>query len=174
MSEPDLVAERLRERFGEQILDLAEGGDCLTVQVDRDTVVDLVTYLRDNADLAFARLSDICGVDYLEFEREPRFAVVYHVHSLLLMRYVRIRVQVDEDDLVVPSLCGVWPGANFFERETFDMYGIRFDGNPDLKRILLPDDFEGYPLRKDFVQRPEAIEYSFNPEQWQKAVQRGK
>ena len=173
MSEGDLVAERLRERFGERLLDLTEAADCLTAVVGRDSLIELASFLRDDPDLGFARLSDLCGVDYLEQERDPRFAVVYHIHSFLLKRFVRLRVPVVEDDAVVPTLCVVWPGANFFERETFDMYGIRFDGHPDLKRILLPDDFEGYPLRKDFVQAREPVEFSFNPEQWQKAVQRG-
>jgi NADH-quinone oxidoreductase subunit C len=173
VSEGDLVAERLRERFGERLLDLTEAADCLTAVIGRDNLIEVASYLRDDPDLAFARLSDLCGVDYLDQERDPRFAVVYHVHSFLLKRYVRLRVPVDEADAVVPTLCVVWPGANYFERETFDMYGIRFDGHPDLKRILMPDDFEGYPLRKDFVQAREPIEFSFNPEQWQKAVQRG-
>ena len=173
MSEGDLVADRLRERFGERLLDLAEAADCLTAVIGRDSLIEVASYLRDDPDLGFARLSSVCGVDYLEQERDPRFAVVYHLHSFLLKRYVRLRVPVDEDDAVVPTLCVVWPGADYFERETFDMYGIRFDGHPDLKRILLPDDFEGYPLRKDFVQAREPIEFSFNPEQWQKAVQRG-
>ena len=173
MSEPDLVAERLRDRFGEDILDLVEGGDCLTAVVGRDNVIGVASFLRDEPDLAFARLSDLCGVDYLSLAREPRLAVVYHLHSFQLMRYVRLRVPIDEDDAVVPSLCGVWPGANFFEREAFDMFGIRFEDHPDLKRILMPDDFEGYPLLKDFVQRPEVVEFSFNPEEWQQAVQRG-
>ena len=173
MSEADLVTERLREHFGERLLDLVEDRNELTVAVGRDSLIELVSYLRDDPDLEFSRLSSVCGVDYLAQERDPRFAVVYHIHSLLLKRYVRVRVPVDEDDAVVPSLCVVWPGANYFERETFDMYGIRFDGHPDLKRILLPDDFDGYPLRKDFVQNREPIEFSFNPEQWQKAVQRG-
>jgi len=173
VSEQDLVAERLRERFGEDILNLVEGGDCLTAVVGRDSVVGVASFLRDEPDLAFARLSDLCGVDYAGLEHEPRLAVVYHLHSFQLMRYVRLRVPIDEDDAVVPSLCVVWPGANYFEREAFDMFGIRFDGHPDLKRILMPDDFEGYPLLKDFVQRPEVVEFSFNPDQWQQAVQRG-
>jgi NADH-quinone oxidoreductase subunit C len=173
VSEQDLVAERLRERFGEQILDLVEKGDCLTAVVGRDSLLDVASFVRDDPDLAFARLSDLCGVDYAGLERRPRFAVVYHVHSFQLMRYIRLRVPIDEEDAVVPSLCPVWPGANYFEREAFDMFGIRFAGHPDLKRILMPDDFEGYPLRKDFEQRPEVVEFSFNPEQWQKAVQRG-
>jgi len=173
VSEQELVSERLRERFGERILDLTEATDCVTAVIDRESIIEVASYLRDEPDLAFARLSDLCGVDYSELERIPRFAVVYHVHSFLLKRYVRLRVPVDEDDAVVPSLCGVWPGANYFERETFDMYGISFAGHPDLKRILMPDDFEGYVLRKDFLQPREPIEFSFNPEQWQKAVQRG-
>jgi NADH-quinone oxidoreductase subunit C len=169
----DPVVQRLTERFGERLELVNERVDCLTAVVGRDNLIEVASYLRDEPELAFARLSDICGVDYLDQERDPRFAVVYHLHSFLLKRYFRLRVMVDEDDAIVPSLCTVWPGANYFERETFDMYGIRFDGHPDLKRILMPDDWEGYPLRKDDGQAREPIEFSFNPGQWQKAVQRG-
>ena len=84
-----------------------------------------------------------------------------------------MRVPLDEDNPVLPSITGIWPGANFFEREIFDMFGIRFTNHPDLKRILNPDDWEVYPLRKDFQPPPEPVEFSINPEQWQKAVQRG-
>jgi NADH-quinone oxidoreductase subunit C len=84
-----------------------------------------------------------------------------------------VRVQVDGDEPVVPSITGLWPGANWMEREAFDMFGIRFDGHPDLKRILMPDEWEAFVLRKDYQPPPEPIEFSFNPEQWQKAVQRG-
>jgi NADH-quinone oxidoreductase subunit C len=169
----DPVVARLTERFGERVDLVNERVDCLTAVVSRDSLIEVATFLRSDPELAFARLSDICGVDYLEQECDPRFAVAYHFHSFLLKRYVRLRVPVDEDDAIVPSLCDVWPGANYFERETFDMFGIRFDGHPDLKRILMPDDYEWYPLRKDFIQPREPIEFSFIPDQWQKAVQRG-
>ena len=169
----DLVIARVQERLGDQLISAELVGDCPTFVVGRENLLLLVAYLKDEPDLAFDRLSDICAVDYLELERTPRFGMVYHLYSAAQHRYVRIHVPVDEDDAVVPSLTVVWPGANWFEREAFDLYGIEFANHPDLKRILTPDDWEGYPLRKDYEHTPEAVEFSFNPEKWQKAVQRG-
>ena len=85
------------------------------------------------------------------FAADPdRFEVVYHLYSLEHKRYVRLKVRVDEQDPVVPTVTGIWPGANWHERETFDMFGIRFAGHPDLRRLYMPEEFEYYPLRKDF------------------------
>jgi NADH-quinone oxidoreductase subunit C len=169
----DPLIAAVQEYLGGRLRMVTEGADCPTVEVDRDDLLDLATFLRDDPTLQFVRLVDVCGVDYLALDQTPRFATVYHLHSLALNRYVRLRVRLDEDDPVVPSLTGLWPGANFFERETYDLMGIRFTGHPDLKRLLLPDDWEGHPLRKDYVQPFEPVEFSFNPDQWQEAVQRG-
>jgi len=171
--EADPVVARLQTRFQERLLDASAAGDHPTFVVDRADVVDVLTYLRDDSDLQFSRLSDLTAVDYFGQGRSPRFGVVYHVYSSLSNRYARVRVPVDEADAIVPSITGIWPGANFFEREVFDMFGIRFADHPDLKRILNPDDWEVFPLRKDFQPPPEPVEFSFNPEQWQKAVRRG-
>jgi NADH/F420H2 dehydrogenase subunit C len=173
VTDADLVIERPREVLGERIKHAQPGADCATFVVEPDTLVELAELLRDDPELGFNRLVDVCGVDYLEQERSPRFAAVYHLHSLSLNRYVRIRVPLDEDNPTVPTVTSVWPGADYFERETYDLFGFEFVGHPNLKRILLPDDWDAHPLRKDFSPPPEPIEFSFNPEQWQKAVQRG-
>lgn len=173
MTEPDTMIERLTERFGERILEVTFERDQPTVVVGRDNVLELMSFLRDDPELRFVRFSDLCGIDYLDLDRNPRFAVIYHLHSLALNRWVRVRVPVDEDDPVVPSITGLWEGANWFEREAFDLFGIQFTNHPDLTRILTPDDWEVSPLRKDFQPPREPHEWSFNPEQWQKAVQRG-
>ncbi|HEX5417698.1 MAG TPA: NADH-quinone oxidoreductase subunit C [Chloroflexota bacterium] len=172
-TEQDPVLARVQEHFGDRLIELGLDGDCPAFVIDREGLIELVTFLKDEPDLGFDRLSDLCAVDYLELERTPRFGIVYHLYAAAQHRYARIRVPVDEDDAVVPSLTAVWPGANWFEREAFDQYGIEFSDHPDLKRILNPDDWEGYPLRKDYEHTPEAVEFSFNPEKWQKAVQRG-
>jgi NADH-quinone oxidoreductase subunit C len=169
----DPFAARLQEQFGERLGDVRLDADHPTIVVGRDDLVAVLSFLRQDRELAFDRLVDVCGVDNLGLGPEPRFVVVYHVYSMRDNRYVRVRVPLDEDDPVVPSIVGLWPAANWMEREAYDMYGIRFAGHPDLKRILTPDDWEVYPLRKDFAPPPEPIEFSFNPDQWQKAVQRG-
>ncbi len=169
----DVVAARVRARFGERLREVVEDPEGVSFGVDRADLIELATFLRDDPELQFVRLSDLTAVDYLNQPRTPRFAVVYHAYSPALKRYVRFRVRVEEDEASVPSVTGVWPGANWFEREVFDLFGIRFTGHPDLKRILLPDEWVGHPLRKDDEHPPEPIEFSFNPEQWQKAVQRG-
>ena len=117
----------------------------LTLAAPADKIVAALTYLRDAQ--GFHQLVDLCGVDYPE--RAKRFDVVYHLLSMTSNRRVRIKVQTDEDT-AVPSVVGVFCAADWFEREAFDMYGIFFDGHPDLRRILTDYGFHGHPLRKDF------------------------
>ena len=119
----------------------------LTLTASPDTIVGLLTFLRDDQACRFSQLVDICGADYPN--RPKRFDVVYHLLSLHLNQRVRIKVETDEAT-PVPSAAAVWPAANWFEREAFDMYGIQFSDHPDLRRILTDYGFTGYPLRKDF------------------------
>ncbi len=119
----------------------------LTVLAERDHILSLLRFLRDDQQCNFETLIDICGVDYPE--RTERFEVVYHLLSMRMNHRIRIRIRTDEET-AVPSSVAVWPSANWFEREAFDMYGIQFSDHPDLRRILTDYGFEGFPLRKDF------------------------
>ncbi|MEL6203462.1 MAG: NADH-quinone oxidoreductase subunit C [Pseudomonadota bacterium] len=119
----------------------------LNVLVDVGDISAVLAKLKGDMQSQFVNLVDICGVDYPG--REKRFDVVYHLMSPKLNQRLRLRVQVDEDT-PVPSACDVFPGANWFEREAYDMYGILFTGHPDLRRLLTDYGFDGYPLRKDF------------------------
>lgn len=121
--------------------------DELTLSVARDSIVDVITHLRDAADCLYVNLTDICGVDYPQ--RIERFDVVYHLLSPRHNRRIRVKVQTDETT-PVPSIVSVFPSANWFEREAYDLVGILFSGHPDLRRLLTDYGFEGHPLRKDF------------------------
>jgi len=152
MDGADILA-RLAARFGAAILEThAHHGDH-TVVVDRVALADVLGFCRDDEDLAFDMLMDLTAVDYLKFparENGPRFDVVYHLYSVPANHRLRIKVPLEEDDLVVPSAVPLWHIANWFEREVWDMFGIRFEGHPDLRRLLLYEEFEGHPLRKDY------------------------
>ena len=119
----------------------------LTLLAERDHIVNLLRCLRDDQQCNFETLIDICGVDYPE--RSDRFEVVYHLLSMRMNHRIRVRIRTDEETPVA-SATVLWPAANWFEREAFDMYGIQFSDHPDLRRILTDYGFEGYPLRKDF------------------------
>jgi NADH-quinone oxidoreductase subunit C len=119
----------------------------LTVTVHRETILDAVRLLHDDAGTKFISIIDVCGADYPE--REERFEVVYHLLSPNKNNRVRLKVHTD-DETPVPSITPVFPGADWFERETYDLYGILFSGHPDLRRILTDYGFDGHPLRKDF------------------------
>ncbi len=123
-----------------------------TVVLRRERLVEVARFLKHDDAMRFDLPIDVCGVDYLGW-REPRFDVVYHLMSLTKRARIRLKVQLDEPDLHVPTLTGVYKGVDWFEREAFDMYGIVFDGHPDLRRILTYPEFEGHPLRKDYPQR---------------------
>ena len=119
----------------------------LTVHARAEQIVEALTFLRDDSGLQFHQLIDICGADYPQ--RPLRFDVVYHLLSMTKNRRVRVKLQTDEDT-PVPSVTGVHPGAEWFEREAFDMYGVFFAGHPDLRRLLTDYGFHGHPMRKDF------------------------
>ncbi|UCF79848.1 MAG: NADH-quinone oxidoreductase subunit C [Candidatus Eiseniibacteriota bacterium] len=139
----------MRERFGEKaVVETHESLGEVTVVLAREALVDAAKLLRDDPELGFDFLSDLCGVDWPG--RRDRFEVVYHLYSIKHTARLRLKVRLTEDDTSLPSVSGIWPTANWHEREAFDMYGIVFLGHPDLRRILNPDDFEGFPFRKDF------------------------
>ncbi len=121
--------------------------DELTLDVARDKIVEVLTFLRDDPECRFEVLIDVCGVDWPA--REARFDVVYHLLSPRLNQRIRVKLKTDEETPVA-SVVGVFPVANWFEREAYDMYGILFSGHPDLRRLLTDYGFQGHPLRKDF------------------------
>ena len=123
-----------------------------TLVVPREHLVAACSLLKTSPEMRFDFLSDICGADRGP-EEEPRFEVNYHLFSTSEFHRVRLKVLLDEGDVHVPSVTSVWRTANWHERETFDLFGVVFDGHPDLRRILLPDDWQGHALRKDFPLR---------------------
>ena len=146
----DPALEELKEvvtlALEKSILGVSESRGELSIEVKRNDIESVLTFLRDNVNCQFKQLLDLCGVDYPE--REERFEVVYNLLSM--SHNFRIRVKVRTAGQPVPSVVGVFSTAGWFERECWDMYGVPFDGNPDLRRILTDYGFQGHPLRKDF------------------------
>ncbi len=141
------IQERVTTLLGDKIVEQAIAYGELTVRVHRETIVEVVKALHDDAETRFISIVDVCGADYPE--RDERFEVVYHLLSPTKNARIRLKVRTD-DEIPVPSITPVFPGADWFERETYDLYGILFSGHPDLRRILTDYGFDGHPLRKDF------------------------
>jgi NADH-quinone oxidoreductase subunit C len=150
----------LRERFPAALAEVSERLGETTIIVRPEAIVEVCQALRDDPALQYNFLSTITAVDWLE--REPRYDLVYHLMSLASGAVVRLKIQVGDDEQPepeAPSVTSVWPAANWYEREVFDLFGIRFAGHSDLRRIEMPDDWVGHPLRKDYpltgIQLPE-------------------
>jgi len=144
-----IVLQRLTRKFGDAVLEAkAEHGD-ETAVVEAARLLEMATFLRDDRELAFDMPIDCTAVDYLG-QKQPRFEVIWHLYSLKRGHRVRLKVRVDESDPSCPSLVPIWRGMDWHEREAYDMYGIRFLGHPNLKRILMYEEFVGHPLRKDY------------------------
>lgn len=141
------LAALLSSKYGDYLKSAVVVNGELVLEAEREHILALLRVLRENQQCRFETFVDLCGVDYPE--KAERFEVVYHLLSMRLNQRVRVRVATDEDT-PVPSCVEIWPAANWFEREAFDMYGIQFGGHPDLRRILTDYGFEGFPLRKDF------------------------
>jgi NADH-quinone oxidoreductase subunit C len=142
------VVEKLQARLPGSVRGVTEFRGDLTVTVRREDIARAGEVLKTDPDLAFDMVIDVLGIDM--YRPEERFEVVYNLYSLKNREYVRLKVLVDEQDLTVPTVTGVWAGANWHERETYDMFGIVFTGHPDLRRMFMPEEFEYFPLRKDF------------------------
>ncbi len=142
------VLEKLREFDAQSVAEVLEFRGEITVVVPREKLLRACEYLSTDPTLRFSLLSDITAAD--KFPLEPRFEVNYHLVSIDRRDRIRLKVRIRGNDATLPSVTPVWPTANWHERESFDLFGIRFEGHPDLKRILMPDDWEGHPLRKDY------------------------
>jgi NADH-quinone oxidoreductase subunit C len=156
------VVNRLREALPDAILEVDERFGDLSLRIHPDHLVDVAALLRDEPDLNYSLLENLCGVDYLG--REPRFEVVYHLLSFENVHRVCLKVGVPESNPIVPTLTDLWPTANWQEREAYDMFGIQFAGHPSLDRILMPEDWEGYPQRKDVPLGNEEVAFTMNEE----------
>ena len=160
----------LRETLGVEDSRLTQSLGETTLVVDPADLLRVMRAVRDHEDLRFETLMDVCGVDYLQYADEirdvgQRFAAVYHLLSMTHNRRLRVRVFATDDDFpVLPSVVDLWPSANWFEREAFDLYGIVFEGHPDLRRILTDYGFIGHPFRKDFPLEGH-VEMRYDPEQ---------
>jgi NADH-quinone oxidoreductase subunit C len=143
----DKLATYLADRLGKKLIGSKVALGELTIEVKRDDIPAVIEVLRDDPLCRFGCLIDICGADYPE--REERFDVVYHLLSPWLNHRIRVRTKTDAAS-PVPSIVGLFPGADWFEREAYDLYGILFSGHPDLRRLLTDYGFQGHPLRKDF------------------------
>jgi NADH-quinone oxidoreductase subunit C len=147
------VLDLLQAKFGDAILEThSQFGDDTAV-IEPSKWREVALFLRDDPRLAFNMFVDLCGVDYLPIGADPRFEVVCHLRSLQHAHRIRIKARVGDEDgahAELPSLVPVWKGADWFERETFDLMGIVFEGHPDLRRILMYPEFVGHPLRKDY------------------------
>ncbi len=146
--EQNLVVHKLRAWDLQAVAEVREFRGELTIVVPRGHVRRAAEFLRGDPELQFTFLSDLTGVD--RFPIEPRFELNYHLLSLSRRERLRLKVRVAGGDPVVESVTPVWPTADWHEREVFDLFGVRFEGHPDLRRILMPEDWEGHPLRKDY------------------------
>ena len=142
------VLNQLNSKFGEEVVLLSEPSDLPNFETSREKITDVLSFLKTDPALQFNYLTDITAVHYPD--KEKKFAVVYHLHSFVNNVRIRVKVFLTEDDVHIPTATELWNGANWMERETYDYFGIEFDGHPDLRRILNVDDMTVFPMRKEF------------------------
>ena len=141
--------DRINSKYKGVILDSHDFRGDQTITVQKNVLVELFKFLRDDPALDFKFLMDLTAVDYLN-RKDNRFEVVYHFYSLKNNHRLRVKVPISEDDCTIDSVSSLWKTANWYEREVWDLYGIKFNDHPDMRRILLYEEFKGHPLRKDY------------------------
>lgn len=148
MAENGGTVDKLRDKFGDRIRIVPSAIDMDTVMVERENIVEVCRFLREHDELDYDLMRDVTCVDYIH--EEPRFEVVYHLYSIYHGHEIRLKVRLDENDPRIDTITDIWIGANWYEREVYDFFGIEFNNHPDLRRILMYPEFVGYPLRKDY------------------------
>lgn len=161
MVENNLTVKKLREKFPSSVLEVVSFRGEVTIVIPKEEILSISKFLYSDPDLQYHLLTDLCGLDF--FPQTPRFEVVYHLCSIKNNQRVRIRTRVGENESI-PSVESIWKVANWYEREAYDLFGILFENHPDLRRILLWDGFEGYPLRKDYPTEGPDFDKPFIPE----------
>lgn len=148
MNSEELLNNKLKERFPGLNYEITKFRDELTLSLPKQNIVEVCKYLKTEPELEYLLCEDITAIDWAK--RKDRFTVVYHIYSFKNNSRLRLKTNVDASDCKIDSVTLVWEAANWHERETFDMYGIQFNNHPDLRRMYMPEDFEYFPLRKDF------------------------
>lgn len=161
--------QAVQERFGDAILRVKTFRGDTTLIIKPEAIVDVMHFLRDTVGLVYNFLNDISAVDYYPDpatdEHPERFGVAYHIYSMLYNRRLRVKVYLPEESPSVPTISNIWKGANWLEREITDMMGITFAGHPDPRRLLMPEDWNGHPHRRDYPLGKETVQFSFNVEE---------
>jgi NADH-quinone oxidoreductase subunit C len=152
--------DAVQSAFPDAVIDIVEFRGEITLVVDPSRIPEIAAYCRDTAGLEYNFLSDVAGVDY--YPQEPRFGINYHLYSMIHNRSLRLKAYVPGDAPELPTVTPVYPAANWSEREVYDMFGVVFTGHPDLRRILMPEQWDGYPQRKDYPLGYETVQFSFN------------
>ena len=148
MNLTELIAGKVKEKFGTSLEEVSDFRDDLCLTIKDDKILQLAKFLKEEPELEFVMLKDVTAIDWAT--RKKRFTAVYHVYSFKLNYTLRLKANIDTDPPAIESVTSVWPSAEWYERETWDMYGIKFINHPDLRRMYMPEGFEHYPLRKDF------------------------
>ena len=161
MAEINLTVKKLQEKFPTSVSEVKTFRDEVNVTVQKKDIFEICKFLYADPDLQYQMLTDLCGVDF--FPESPRFEVVYLLYSMKKQQRLRLKIKVGDSESV-SSVESIWKAANWLEREVYDLFGISFDNHPDLRRILLWDGYEGYPLRKDFPVEGPDFDKPFVPE----------
>lgn len=158
--------DSVKGAFPDAVQDVHEFRGETTIILDPAQLVPVMQHLRNTPGLVYNFLSDISAVDYYPEENRPgRFGVCYHIYSMLYNHRLRIKLYLPDENPAAATITTVWPGANWLEREIHDMMGIRFEGHPDLRRLLMPADWDGHPHRRDYPMGKETVQFSFNIEE---------
>jgi NADH-quinone oxidoreductase subunit C len=156
------IVEAVKAGLAGAIQDTALPQGDAVIFVNPDSLQKVAAFLKNDPALKFDYLSDVCGVDYLLEEREPRFEAVYLLYSIDHQHSIRVRVGIDEDEPSVPTVSELWKGALYPEQELFDMFGINVEGHPKMERLIMPKEWVGHPLRKDYPLMTEPVTFSYN------------
>ncbi len=156
------IVEKVKASLPDTIQDTALPQGDAVIFVAPENLQEVAGFLKDDPSLKFDYLTDVCGVDYLNDEREPRFEAVYLLYSIDHQHSIRVRVGIEEESPSVPTISEIWKGALYPEQELFDMFGIHIEGHPKNERLIMPKEWSGYPLRKDYPLTTETVAFSHN------------